>query len=160
MITTFRVGPEKDSRHSRYLNKVKPRMVPCNSLLYIGVFFIGGIEMIELNDRPIEWLCTRIKELDEDNLRKILSEEILKRTLSVRTIDEEAVRIALEYCSYAKLADLIKSPNPCVASLVYVEYENRIGNPRIRGLVHENGETVKILTKKDRFDSGMKKKRR
>ncbi len=109
--------------------------------------------MIELKDRSIEWLYLRIKELDDYDLRKILSEELLHRELDMRTIDEDAIRIALEYCSYEKLSYLVKSPNPCVTLLVYREYENRIANPRINGLIHERGEKVKIMTRKDRFDN-------
>jgi len=38
--------------------------------------------MIELEKRPIEWLYYKIKTMDDYDMRKLLSEELLKREVN------------------------------------------------------------------------------
>ena len=51
--------------------------------------------MIELEKRPIEWLYYKIKTMDDYDMRKLLSEELLKREVNNEIIDDEAYRIEL-----------------------------------------------------------------
>ena len=45
--------------------------------------------MIELEKRPIEWLYYKIKTMDDYDMRKLLSEELLKR--EVNNADENFI---------------------------------------------------------------------
>lgn len=88
--------------------------------------------MIELEKRPIEWLYYKIKTMDDYDMRKLLSEELLKREVNNEIIDDEAYRIALSFQNFETLYNLRNSTNSCIAALVYQEFRNRVDNSKIK----------------------------
>ena len=123
-------------------------MVPCNSLLKLGVFLLGEKEMIRLEDRPTDWIYYKIKVMEDYDLRKILSEELIKREVDYQEIDEDAYRIALSFQNFEILNDLRNSPNPFLAALAYQELENRINNSKIKKYIYPEEYTKKIKRRK------------
>lgn len=104
--------------------------------------------MIRLEDRPTDWIYYKIKVMEDYDLRKILSEELIKREVDYQEIDEDAYRIALSYQNFEILNDLRNSPNSCIAALAYQELENRINNPKIKKYMYPEEYTKKIKRRK------------
>ena len=82
--------------------------------------------MIELEKRPIEWLYYKIKTMDDYDMRKLLSEELLKREVNNEIIDDEAYRIALSFQNFETLYNLRNSPN----ASDYAAYDDRINRAK------------------------------
>lgn len=99
--------------------------------------------MIELEKRPIEWLYYKIKTMDDYDMRKLLSEELLKREVNNEIIDDEAYRIALSFQSFETLYNLRNSPNSCITALVYQEFRNRVDNSKIKK--HKPAKVIKKM---------------
>ena len=99
--------------------------------------------MIELEKRPIEWLYYKIKTMDDYDMRKLLSEELLKREVNNEIIDDEAYRIALSFQNFETIYNLRNSPNSCIAALVYQEFRNRVDNSKIKK--HKPAKVIKKM---------------
>lgn len=113
---------------------------------------MGEKIVIKLEERPIEWIYYKIKTMEDYDMRKLLSKELLSRELDHQSIDDEAFRIALSYQNYETLYNLTNSLNSYVAALAYQEYRNRIDDSQIKKHPQPKIKVKKMKRKKSIYE--------
>lgn len=105
--------------------------------------------LTDIENQTIGWLCLSIRETDDIEIQKMLSEELLKRNVNNWIVDRDAYEIALQHSDLITLTKLSYcNNNSCLVALVYQELENRVSRNSDKKMIYENVKKIKVKKRK------------